>query len=288
MRRRAAGFFLVCTLLAALTVYGPARAQSVRTPAEALYMSAIGAMTALKEPPFVTYTMRGEPHGLAIGLTDIDHLIWLGIHEGDEPSVWQVRHRTDDYASELLQESGVRYVSGRSFFDPTWYGAYRALRDGMLNYQDQERPVSERATPPPDLATDVHEIAVVNVMGPTIYWVDDRGPAVCPNGAPGHALHLRSRDRDPKHQLNDVVIDNQTLRFCMIRYGLSDSFGFHGIVEQHYGLVGKYWVQTDGILDGTLRVFGISTHHGKWLYHLDAMSFPDHIASSAFLEPFTQ
>ncbi|MFN2529121.1 MAG: hypothetical protein ABR584_10450 [Candidatus Baltobacteraceae bacterium] len=281
MRLFAAGLFLLCTL-------APAYAQTARTQAETVYMSAIGAMSSLKEPPFVTYTMRGEPRGFAVDLFIQNHFVWLDIHEGDEPSLWQVRHRTDDYASELLLPSGTRYVSRRSFFDPTWFGAFRALRDGMLNYQDVEMPVSSRATPPPEVSSNVHEIAVINVIGPTIYWVEDRGAAVCPNGAPAHALHLRSRDRDPRHQLNDVMIDNQTMRFCMIRYGIADSFGFHGIVEQHYAQVGRYWVQTDGLLDGTMRVFGISMHHGKWVYRLDDLAFPDRIPSTAFLTPFTQ
>lgn len=281
MRLIAAGVFLFCTL-------APASAQTTRTPAETDYMSAIGAMSSLKEPPYISYTMRGEPRGLAVNLFTQRHFVWLDIHQGDETSDWQIRHRTDDYASEILQPSGVRYVSGRSFFDPTWFGTYRALRDGMLGYQDIEKPVSERATPKPDISTRAQEIAVVNVMGPTIYWVQDRGAAVCPNGSAGHALHLRSRDRDPKHQLNDVTIDNQTMQFCLIRYGIADSFGFHGIVEQHFAQVGRFWMQTDGLLDGTMRMLGISMHHGKWLYRLDDMTFPERIPSAAFLTPFTQ
>jgi len=113
MRLLAAGLFLFLTL-------APAFAQTTRTPAETVYMSAIGAMSSLKEPPYVTYTMRGEPHGFAVDLFIQNHFVWLNIHQGDESSVWQVRHRTDDYASELLEPSGIRYVSGRSFFDPTW------------------------------------------------------------------------------------------------------------------------------------------------------------------------
>ena len=51
--------------------------------------------------------------------------------------------------------------------------------------------------------------------------------------------------------------------------------GYHGIVEQHYADVGGYWMQTDGILDGTMRAFGIAYHHGIWRYRLTAMQFPN-------------
>jgi len=282
--------FISSLALAFLALGTAARADAPQAPptVETYYRAAINAMDALKEPAYVTYTMHGDPQGLAVKLIDRNSLIWLGIHDGSDPSTWQVRHRTDDYASELLDVDGTRWVSMRSFFDPTWWGAFRALRDGMLNYQVPEAAVSARATPAPDASSKLHVIATVTVMGPAIYQLQDRGAATCPSGSPGHAIHLIPRDRDPKHQLNDVVIELTTRRFCMVRYGVHDSFGFHGIVEQHYSDVGGYWVQTDGFLDGTLRVFGIATHHGKWFYRLDDIAFPKRIPSTAFITPYWQ
>lgn len=267
----------------------PARADvAAGDPVDTIYRGAIAAMDSLREPAYVTYTMQGDPDGLAIGLTDIDHLIWLQIHTGSDPSTWQVRHRTNDYASELLQPDGTRYVSERSFFDPTWYGAYRALRDGMLDYQVPEKPVSANATPAPAAPGNLRVISTVTVMGPSIYRLEDRGPATCASGSAGHAIHLISKDRDPKHQLSDVTIDLSTQRFCMIRFSLRDAFGFHGVVEQHYGNVRGYWMQTDGIIDGTLRMFGIAMHHGRWVYHLEDMTFPKAVAADAFIPPYDQ
>ncbi|MDQ6930140.1 MAG: hypothetical protein M3126_05680 [Candidatus Eremiobacteraeota bacterium] len=279
---------IILRLLFAVTPVAAQTASPASVPVETLYRAAMKTMGNLPEPAFVSFTMQGRTQGLAVDLHDIDHLIWLNIHPGSTPSSWSIRHRTDDYASELLQEDGVRFVSQRSFFDPTWYGAYRALRDGMLNYQVPEKPLSARATPPPDAPNSLREIAVVNVMGPTIYRLDDRGATMCPDGNPGHAIRLFSRDRDPKHQLNEVVVDSASMRLCSMRFGVSDAFGFHGIVEQHYGQVGKYWMQTDGLIDGTMRVFGISTSHGKWFYRLVNMTFPNELPASTFAVPFTQ
>ncbi|MEO9026720.1 MAG: hypothetical protein ABI329_06640 [Candidatus Tumulicola sp.] len=165
--------------------------------AQAFYSSAVEAMRELPQPQYLEYAMQGESDGFAVSLLVIDHLVWLGIHRGSAPSTWHLRHRTDDYASEIRDESGTRYVTQRSFFDPTWYGTFRALRDGMLDYQDIERPVSTMATPAPTKTPDLRTIAVVRVMGTSIYRVADAGAATCSNGDPGHALRLTSRERVP-------------------------------------------------------------------------------------------
>lgn len=83
-------------------------------------------------------------------------------------------------------------------------------------------------------------------------------------------------------KLTDVIVESQSMRFCMLRFALPTGFGFHGIVEQHYANVGGYWIETDGLVDGTLRVFGIATHHGIWRYRLLDMQFPNTLPSDTF------
>jgi hypothetical protein len=278
----------VVPLVLAIGLVAPVRAAADDEPsAQAFYSSAVDAMKALPQPQYLTYSMEGESDGFAVDLIVINHLVWLRIRAGNAPSTWQLRHRTDDYASEIIDQEGTRYVTQRSFFDPTWYGAYRALRDGMLDYQKIEKPLSELVTPAPSPTStpDLRTIAVVSVMGTSIYRVTDAGAATCSNGDAGHALHLVSRDRNPKHQLSDVVVDVASMRFCMIRFSVSDAFGFHGVVEQHYADVGGFWLQTDGLLDGTDRVFGIATHHGIWRYRLTNVTFPKSIPAEAFVVP---
>ncbi len=249
------------------------------------YVQAITAMSDLSQPPYVTYRMEGSAEGLQVGLTTIGGQVWLSIRAGSTSDRWTLRHRTYDYQSEIVSMTdGHRYVSQRSFFDPTWYGAYRALREGMLYSQDpaEPRPSPGVATPTPD--PTLKTIGAIKVMGPSIYDVDDRGTAVCPNGEQGRALHLTSRRRDPQHQLSDVIVELRSMRFCMIRFGSAAGLGFHGIVEEHYGDIGGYWMQTDGFLDGTLRVFGVSMHHGVWRYRLLDMQFPSSLPADTFTQ----
>lgn len=265
---------------------GAPRSVSAADPPSAreFYVQAIAAMSDLPQPPYVTYRMEGSAEGLQVGLMILGGQVWLNIRPGSTSDRWTLRHRTYDYQSEIVSFSdGRRYVSRRSFFDPTWYGAYRALRLGMLFSQDpaEPRPSPGVATPTPD--PTLKTIGAIKVMGPAIYDIDDRGTAVCPNGGPGHALHLTSRTRDPQHQLSDVIVDLRSMRFCMMRFGSAAALGFHGIVEQHYGDVGGYWMQMDGFLDGTLRVFGVSTHHGVWRYRLVDMQFPSSLPADTFV-----
>ncbi len=248
-------------------------------------------MRALPQPPYLTYTIEGDGDNLSIALIVIRHLVWLEMTTGEtassSESQWSIRHRTDDYASEITDEDGRRLVSTRAFFDPTWYGAFRALRDGMLEYQKTDPSISSYATPTPGPPGDLRTIAVVEVIGSNIYSVVDKGPATCTDGTPGHALHLIPRDRNPRHQLADVVVNLHNMHFCTMRFNAS-AFGFRGSVEQHYSTVGGYWLQTDGIVESGIRELGIMVGHGVWRYRLTQMRFPRSIPGAAFVPPLYQ
>jgi hypothetical protein len=240
-----------------------------------LYVSAIRAMADLPQPSYVTYRIIGENDGMQVGLTVIGGNLWLSIGAGSDESNWSVQHRTFDYKSIVTDEStGKTYRTARSFFDPTWYGTERALRLGMLNSQDAAAPHEARVDPTPPPGPTLRTIAVTTVLSPSIYNVEDRGPATCSNGDAGRALHLWSREHNVMHQLSDVTIDLSSMRFCTMRYSIADTFGYHGIVEQHFADVGGFWMETDGLLDGTVRFMGFATHHGIWRYRLTDMQFP--------------
>ena len=285
-----AGLFVLCavslgTMPVRADVPNPAASPAAPEPpsAQSFYSAAVNAMRQLPQPSYVSFRVEGQGEGLQVIPFTIRGQVWLSIGGGSLPSSWILRHRTDDFKSEVVDVyADRRYVTQRSFFDPTWYGSYRALRDGMLGYQDVEAPVSSYATPGPDRPTNLKTIAVETVIGPSIYAVEDRGPATCENGNPGHALHLTPRTNDPRRQLTDVVVDTTSMRFCTIRYSWSNG-GFTGSVEQHYADTGGYWMQTDGSLDGKLRVTPFSSHHGIWHYRLTNMQFPKSLPAAAFV-----
>ena len=282
--------FAAALLCAALLAASPPDSAAGGPPpaAQTFYDRALDAMRNLPQPAYVTYGIVGQGVGLDVDLETLHHLVWLELtNEPNVPSgpvTWHLQHRTYDYSTEITTEDGRRYVSTRAFFDPTWYGAFRALREGMLFYQQTDEPIE---TPPPSPAPgaspDLRTIAVVEVIGSNIYAVDDRGPEQCGNGDPGHALQLTSRKRDPHHQLSYVVVDTKNMRFCTIRFDTSQRGGTGGYVEQHYGTVGGYWMQTDGEIFSAVRVLGVTVTQGTWDYKIYYGGFPPTLPPSTFV-----
>jgi hypothetical protein len=285
MQKRAFAYVLVA--LGCVTVGAgaqtPAPAASDSTSATALYAQAVRTMDFVEQPAYVAYTLEGHSDNIHVGLEVANHQVWLSFQHGSAPTSWAVQHRTQDFQSEVI-DGTQRYVSGRSLFDPTWFGAYRALRDGMLGYQDAESARSSlavaEATPTPD--PNMHTIASVSAIGTGIYEVEDRGASACPNGDAGHAVHLIARHRDPHHQLTDAIVDLRSMRFCSIRYQWNELW-LTGIVEQHYADLGGYWMESGGSIEGKVKLFGIQAHHFLWKYTLSDMTFPAQIAPGTFV-----
>ena len=131
-------------------------------------------MDRVLQPPYVTYELQGQSNNnVHVGLQTVGGKVWLQFKGSSGPTDWSVKHRTQDYESEVVDASdyGARYVSARPFFDPTWFGAFRALRDGMVGYQnpDPQRDALTIAEPTPPPNDSLHTIAAVSVIGPSIY-----------------------------------------------------------------------------------------------------------------------
>ena len=291
----------VCGIVAAaciVTLCGaePARAADAPT-AQELYRKALVVMNDLKEPAFVTFRLDGVGDGLRVDWTtencddvEVDRRSYT---YGNNQVHWTLRHRTADFRTEVVDAAdGRRYVSN---VDPTWLSTYRSLRNAPFHFgplhcqsvaprnQPTPAPTEPPASPGPVLKT----IGTVVALGPGIYNVEDRGERACPNGDPGHALHLWSRTNNPRQTLSDVVIELRSLRFCLIRFGVRDGGPISGtmIVEEHFADTGGYWLKTDGFLEGTGRVAGIKTSHGVWRYRTSDFHFPESLPQQAFVPP---
>lgn len=271
-----------------VAIAGPIPGRSAN-PASAreLYVKAIAVMEALKQPAFVTYRLESKSDGLRGDVSDTCHPC---MSPGSNVDHWTIWHRTWDYETAVLdQRTGGRYVMNNASMDPTWYGTARALHTGMIHGINTYRipnpsapPIMPNATPTPD--TTLKTISVLAVIGPGIYNIEDRGDAACPNGDAGRALHLWSRTRNQGHQLSDVIVDLHSLRFCMMRFAMNAAgpLGGSAVAEEHFGDVGGYWMETDGFVDGTLRVLGIRAAHGRWYYRLVDMQFPASLPDNIF------
>ena len=251
-----------------------------------LYSRSLRVMDGLRQPKYLTYRLESSGDGLLIDLwAGRDGLVWLRGHDGSTTDAWMLRHRTFDYMSEIVHVSdGHRFVSARAVFDPTWYGAVRAMRLGMFLPGTQPLAAPRESTEQAR-DTELKSIGSVSVMGPAVYDIEDRGAESCPNGQPGHALHFTSREGNYLHQLSDVVIEVSSARFCVVRFLArgAGSVVTSGSFEQHYADVNGYWLQTDAVLDGTWQSSVLSRkRHGVWRYRLVDMSFPDTLSNEIF------
>jgi hypothetical protein len=284
----------VTVCLVALCGAGRARAAEPPTPVE-LYRQALVVMNDLKEPAFVTYRLDGVSEGLRADLKSNDcdnrEITHVRFTFGSNADRWTLRHRAQDSTTEIVDDAnGRRYVGN---IDPTWLTTYRQLRNPPLRFgpsQCPSPPPRSEPTPAPPAASPgpvLKTIGTVVALGPGIYNVEGRGAAACPNGDPGHALHLWSRTNNPRQTLSDVVIELRSMRFCTIRFGVRGGAGVGGtaVYEQHFADVGGYWIMTDGLVDVTARVAGIAAGHGVWRYRLSDFAFPNSLPAEAFVPP---
>jgi D-alanyl-D-alanine carboxypeptidase len=251
-----------------------------------LYSRSLRVMDGLRQPKYLAYRLESSSAGLQIDLwADAHGLVWLRGHDGSAPDVWTFRHRTFDYMNEITHVSdGRRFVSARAVFDPTWYGAVRAMRLGMF-LPGKQPPAAPRESTEQSRDTALKAIGSVSVMGPALYNIEDRGAVSCPNGQPGHALHFASREYNYLHQLSDVVIEVSSARFCVVTFQARGAGAVvtSGSFEQHYADVNGYWLQTEAVLDGTWQSSILSRkRHGVWRYRLADLSFPDTFPSETF------
>jgi hypothetical protein len=285
------------TLCAALAVVMlavlPAKGQD--TP-EQLYEAAIATMATLPEPPFIAYALEGQSDYIDGNPLELDLLtdggfVWFQMRPGIAESRWTVLHRSRDFENSIVDDDQRQFFSNRSFFDPTWDGAFHALHDGMyfLGYYSKrwQPPPKSVATPLPEPTgappSDLRTIALLRVMGPQVYIVSDGGAVMCDNGDPGHSLHLKARSDPEAHQLTEAVVDVPLKRFCMVRFSEPDRMA--ASVEQHYATVRGYWMETGGIV--TARFLrGFRLRDFTWRYRLTGMTFPPSIPDTAFVSAF--
>lgn len=211
--------WIVGALVLFLSAAGGGRSLAANPPsALEFYRQAIKSMDAIKEPAYVTFRLESTSHGLRGDFQRCN--MYFCISPGNNTDRWTVWHRTNDFTTAILDtENDHRYVNRLNFFDPTWYGVYHGLTEGMMNVPQETNAALPSPTPTPDAS--MRTIAAISVFGPGIYIVSDRGPAVCPNGDAGHAVHLTARDHNRRHQLSDVIVDLKWMRFCSVRMTLT-------------------------------------------------------------------
>ena len=264
--RRLLHAFSACAIVVSALAPHAARADAPPSAAR-YYAEAVRAMGRLPVPPYLTYHVRI-------------------LENGKKPDLYQYRLRTrDGRAVDRLLPRGAWQLDPGHLFDPTWAGAYDLVQYGLKAFNDRTKAPS----PSPMLHAKVDGmkiIAIVSAVAPSAYRISDRGAALCPNGAPGHALHLDAI-RDPKeHMLSHVVIESATGRFCSMRFSFGASviaLGLTGYIDLHFGAIDRYWLVRDARIFIGARSFGVQVAHDTLGVAYRAMAFPAALPDALFV-----
>lgn len=189
--------------------------------AEQYYAAAVEKMRAQRPVDDLTYRIAVESTGAKFytGRKPNGHLsLWWGIGsrvKADPPM--QAAYRSSDHLTAIDTPKGWG-TTQMPIFDPTWSGIYDWIRYGF-DGPPKNAKADETAQRPIEAPT----IATVHAMGVAYYNVMDGGPAQCPDGAPGHRVHLSARENATAHPLTEAIIDASSGEFCSLSFGFVSS-----------------------------------------------------------------
>ena len=232
-------FFLCVAFLAAGGV--PYARADAPPSAARYYRDALAIMERQPVPPYLTFRTI------------------LSLH-GHPPTIDAYKLRTKD-GSEISRElPHGKWESEKDGLDPTWLGVSKIVQYGLDMAQAQSSSTQKPTTPAKNLPQGLKTIAIVTAVAPDDYRISDRGAALCPNGAPGHALHLEALRNKERRLLTHVVIESATGRFCEMRFSVADSLiavGVSGYLALHFGESADYWLVHDARFVIGFRTFGM-------------------------------
>uniref|UniRef100_E6Q6L3 Uncharacterized protein n=1 Tax=mine drainage metagenome TaxID=410659 RepID=E6Q6L3_9ZZZZ len=291
MAREIKNFALATAVCLALSTHlAIGQTQTPVPSATAYYKAAIVAMQRLPEPVDLTYTTHFVNSGIHFGLFHAaDHKVGLGFTIAPGVAAnGSVSYKTwtslPAGSTLAVSASGKRYLSHSPLFVPTWSGVFNLIRYGWSGPPRVNAPATAAAA---SLPVGMKTIAVVSAIGTGAYRVEDRGAAICPGGAPGHALHLVPIFDPAEHHLSDVVIDTNNMRFCSMRFGINASIvalGVIGYLDVHFASAGKYWLVHDTHMVLSLRSFGIQLKHGATTISYPKMKFTTSFPRDLFVD----
>lgn len=257
---------------------------------EAFYRDALAQMQRIAEPPFVTYrTIVPSGHTSVIVRSDPNGYAKVSIRASTliEPErTWDVAYRGSDGAASIALPEGRRAITGLALFDPTWRGAFRWMRHGIL--------ATDVTEPPPDAVPETMQpgsgtpppiIAVVEAFGMNSYSVEDGGPVPCSDGRDGRHLHLIARGDPTTHPLTDVVVDTQSMRFCTMRFHQAVKSGLNKgyfDIDLHLRDLDGYYLITDGKVTGGIRAFLIMAFNLNTPFTYDGVALPRTLPEDLF------
>lgn len=243
--------------------------------AETFYANAVRNMRTLRQPPNLSYAIHMHVEGARFVQSPGESAmtLTLGGRGGDHDAVYDASYRGSDHLVSLKNRKGGHAVLQDPIFNPTWSGI-----DALVRYGWGGAPAAAPATATAteiDPQSHLPVIAVVSSLGAGNYNVQDEGAAACANGHLGHMVHLIARKDPMKYPLTDATIDLQTMRLCMLRFGvkysvvaasatalveynLADENGYYLVDSARFEMAGRALAMRVMHISGTMAYSGFA------------------------------
>jgi hypothetical protein len=141
-----------------------------------------------------------------------------------------------------------------------------------------------------DVQSGLPVIATVEALAPENYHVVDGGAAGCPNGDPGHMVHLIAVREPLRNPLREATVDMRTGDLCFLRMGArvnapAGVVGANGVAELDLADQNGYALVQKERIDFDLRTIGIAVKHFEFDVAFSNFAFPPSISPVVFTTP---
>lgn len=269
--------FSCATLVARAAVQPPS--------AQAFYADAVRNMRTLLQPPNLTYAIRMHVEGAHFIQNSSDLIeLTVGGKGGDHDAIYEAAYRGSDHLVSLKDRT-KHTVLRDPIFNPTWSGIDALVRYGWGGAPAAAPPATRAEIDP---QSHLPVIAVVSSLGAGNYNVQDEGAAACANGHPGHMVHLIARKDPMKYPLTDATIDVQTMRLCMLRFGVKYSVvaaSATALVEYNLADENGYYLVSSARFDMAGRALAMRVMHITGTMAYSEFAVPAVIDPAVFVTP---
>ncbi|HEY9179788.1 MAG TPA: hypothetical protein VIO32_03650, partial [Candidatus Baltobacteraceae bacterium] len=262
-----------------LHVLALAAAVSTAPTPQQYYARALDTMNALPQPAYATFDMDIKASGAEIASScspKAGAAFSIGWGRGMRHEIQTRGEYTLSGNAAAILEKGTYCRDDAAIFKPQWAAMHDWMRYGISgapHFDSAKSPKSSKS-----ISARLPTIANVTAVSPAAYDVFDRGAAVCPSGTPGHALHLIAVSNPDEHPLTDVIIEANTMRFCMMRFSLVNAVaagtGAKGDMTVDFAESNGYWSITHGHAVLSLRMLGVSLKHFMLDTYYANMQYP--------------
>lgn len=272
---------------------GASAAPAVTPGADDVYHKAMLATRALPVPAYVVYDLHVVENGMTILKTKKADGSVQSAFDFDKRSAdkhFHVSYRVSDDAALMIDSGSGQSTIGApvpmSIVASTAISPFKKTSVVGQKQNAAASPTPGSASASANVAEKV--IGEVSVDSSRFYRVTSAGVSD-DDGRTAYHLRLQARMSPAEHPLTDLYVDAQSYRIvrAVAAYAASVVInGYKATVSIDFNASGRYWVVTDGKVEGSAHVLFEHTS-GSYEFEVENPTFPEHLPDADFAAPTT-